>query len=132
MGNYRELVAWQRARALAGAVYVATEHFPLRERFGLAAQMRRAGISIVSNIAEGAGRGSDREFHRFLQIARGSLGELQTQITIAADLELIADDRARQLTQAAADTARVLHGLLRVYQHAAHPKTHDSRPTTID
>jgi four helix bundle protein len=115
MGDYRELLAWQRARALAGAVYLATERFPVRERFGLAAQMRRAAISVASNIAEGESRGSDRELRRFLQIARGSLGELQSQITIAGDLQLIADDAAQELTKAAADTARVLYGLMRVY-----------------
>jgi four helix bundle protein len=85
MGDYRELLAWQRARMLTGSIYRATECFPAREQFGLAAQMRRAAISVVSNIAEGAGRGSDLELRRFLQIARGSLGELQTQITIASD-----------------------------------------------
>jgi four helix bundle protein len=115
MGDYRELLAWQRARALANAVYLATEHFPIRERFGLAAQMRRAAISVVSNIAEGESRGSDRELRRFLQIARGSLGELQSQITIARDLQLIADESAHALAQAAADTGRVIYGLLRAY-----------------
>jgi four helix bundle protein len=115
MGDYRELLAWQRARVLVEAVYRATERFPVRERYGLAAQMRRAAISVVSNIAEGASRNSDRELRRFLQIARGSLGELQSQITVACDLQLIAGDPAQALAQAAADTGRVIYGLLRVY-----------------
>jgi four helix bundle protein len=113
MGNYRELLAWQRARALVAAVYQATEAFPIRERFGLAAQMRRSAISVVSNIAEGAGRGSDSELRRFLQIARGSLEELQTQITIAGDLQLIAHAATQALTQAAEETGRLIRGLLR-------------------
>jgi four helix bundle protein len=115
MGDYRELLAWQRARALAGSVYRATEAFPVREQFGLAAQMRRAAISVVSNIAEGAGRGSDPELRRFLQIARGSLEELQAQITIASDLRLISDGSARALGETATETARLVSGLLRIY-----------------
>ena len=121
MGDYRELLAWQRARTLAGAIYRATEAFPIRERFGLAAQMRRASISVASNIAEGAGRGSDPELRRFLQIARGSLRELQTQITIAADLRLIPDDCGERLSESAAETARLICGLLRSYAHRSRP-----------
>lgn len=121
MGDYRELLAWQRARALVEAVYRATDRFPVREHFGLAAQMRRAAISVVSNIAEGESRGSDRELRRYLQIARGSLGELQSQIIVAHDLQLIEDDPAQVLTQAAADTGRVIYGLLRVYSPRRSP-----------
>ena len=66
MGDFRKLLAWQRARLLAGAVYRVTETFPVREHFGLADQTRRAAISVVSNIAEGANRGSDRELRRYL------------------------------------------------------------------
>ena len=120
MGDYRELVAWQRARALAGSVYRATERFPGRERFGLAAQMRRAAISVVSNIAEGAGRGSDPELRRFLQIARGSLEELQAQITIASDLQLLPDESAQALSESAAEAARIVYGLLRTYARRPH------------
>lgn len=121
MGDYRELLAWQRARALVEAVYRATDRFPVREHFGLAAQMRRAAISVVSNIAEGESRGSDRELRRYLQIARGSLGELQSQIIVSHDLQLIEDDPAQVLTQAAADTGRVIYGLLRVYSPRRSP-----------
>lgn len=113
MGDYRELLAWQQARALAGEVYRTTESFPVRERFGLAAQMRRAAISVASNIAEGTGRGTDPELRRFLQIARGSLEELQAQITIAGDLQLIASARAEALTRAVEETGRLIRGLLR-------------------
>ena len=115
MGDYRELLAWQRARALAGAVYRATEDFPARERFGLADQMRRAAISVISNIAEGANRGSDRELRRYLWIARGSLGELEAQMTVASDLRLIADEPAAAMAQSALETGRLIHGLLRSY-----------------
>jgi four helix bundle protein len=121
MGDYRELLAWRRARTLPGAIYRATEAFPIRERFGLAAQMRRASVSVASNIAEGAGRGSDPELRRFLRIARGSLRELQTQITIAADLRLIPDDCSERLSESAAETARLICGLLRSYDHRSRP-----------
>ena len=112
MGDYHDLLAWQRARALAGAVYRATESFPVRERFGLASQMRRSAISVVSNIAEGAGRSTDPELRRFLQIARGSLQELQTQITIAGDLQLLMGAPAEALALAAEETGRIVQGLL--------------------
>ena len=97
-------------------VYQTTDHFPTRERFGLATQMRRAAVSVLSNIAEGASRRSDSEFRRFLEIARGSLAELQSQLTIASDLGLLEDDEGQRLAEAASNTARVIHGLIRFYR----------------
>jgi four helix bundle protein len=133
MGDFRKLLAWQRARVLAGAVYRVTEDFPAREHFGLADQMRRAAISVVSNIAEGANRGSDREMRRYLFIARGSLGELEAQITIAADLKLIPEAHAAILEQSALETGRLITGLVRHYSQQAHPPpaTRDPRAATI-
>jgi four helix bundle protein len=115
MGDYRDLVAWQRARLLTAMVYRSTERFPSRERYGLAAQMRRSVVSVLSNIAEGASRRSDPEFRRFIQIARGSLAELQSQITVACDLELLDETQGKLLVEAAGNAARVIHGLLRYY-----------------
>jgi four helix bundle protein len=115
MGDYRDLLAWQRARVLTAMVYRCTDLFPARERFALAAQMRRAAVSVLSNVAEGASRRSDPEFRRFLQIARGSLAELQSQITIAGDLGLLEEGQGGPLAEAASDTARVIHGLIRFY-----------------
>ncbi|MDR3762873.1 MAG: four helix bundle protein [Acidobacteriota bacterium] len=89
MGNsYRDLIVWQKAKALAIFVYRITEEFPKQEIFGLTAQMRRSAVSIPSNIAEGQGRNSKTDFMRFLCIARGSLLELATQIEIALELQL--------------------------------------------
>ncbi|HUH37434.1 MAG TPA: four helix bundle protein [Spongiibacteraceae bacterium] len=88
--RYRQLKVWQSAMALVTEVYRVTGGFPETEKFGLVTQMRRAAVSLPSNIAEGAGRGTDKEFSRFLQIARGSLFELETQVDIARRLELIA------------------------------------------
>jgi four helix bundle protein len=76
--SYRELLVWQKAMELTVLVYRLTEGFPKREIYGLAAQIRRAGVSVPSNIAEGYGRGSRREYIQFLSIAQGSLKELET------------------------------------------------------
>lgn len=87
-GHYK-LEAWKRARELVLSVYKLTQMFPKEETFGLTAQMRRAAVSIPSNIAEGAARSGAREFAHFLNIARGSLSELETQLLIATDLDYI-------------------------------------------
>ena len=84
-GHYK-LEAWKLSMELVRNVYMLTQAFPKEETFGLAAQMRRAAVSIPSNIAEGAARAGKREFAQFLNIARGSLSELETQLLIASDL----------------------------------------------
>lgn len=86
MGSHRDLDAWREAIKLATDVYGATEPFPASEKFGLVLQMRRCSISIASNIAEGAARGTSRDFAHFLSISLGSLAELDTQIEIASSL----------------------------------------------
>jgi len=84
--SYRDLIVWQKAKQLAVEVYQLTDPFPIRERFGLSNQMRRAAVSVSSNIAEGQGRTTVGEFQQFLGYARGSLLELETQLEIAAEL----------------------------------------------
>lgn len=86
---HEKLTVWQDAMDLVETIYLLTQSFPKHEQFTLSAQMRRAAISIPSNIAEGASRGSDKEFVRFLQIARASLSELETQLKIAIRLSYI-------------------------------------------
>ena len=83
MHNFRKLDIWIDGVEMADRIYSLTEAFPRQEMFGLASQMQRAAVSIPSNIAEGSGKGSDRDFARFLSISLGSLFELQTQIEIA-------------------------------------------------
>ena len=83
MHNFRKLDIWIDGMELVDMIYGLTENFPHQEMYGLASQMQRAAASVPSNIAEGSGRGSDREFARFLSISLGSLFELQTQIEIA-------------------------------------------------
>jgi four helix bundle protein len=84
--SYRQLLVWQKARSLAVAVYQATETFPKSELYGLTSQLRRAGVSVVSNVAEGRGRLTKGEFRHFLGLSRGSLLELETQLDIAFEL----------------------------------------------
>lgn len=87
-GHYK-LEAWKRSRELVLNIYTLTQNFPKEEIFGLTSQMRRAAVSIPSNIAEGAARTGDKEFAQFLNIARGSLSELETQLLILSDLGYI-------------------------------------------
>lgn len=89
MHDFRRLEVWDQAIDLAGNVYRMTEELPASERYGLAAQMRRAAVSVSSNIAEGTARGTDREMARFLTIAIGSLSELGSQVELAMRLKLI-------------------------------------------
>lgn len=100
--SYRGLIAWQRALDLSVDVYTLTRDFPREEIYGLTSQMRRAAVSIPSNIAEGYGRNSRREYRQFLGIAYGSVLELQTQLAIAKRLEFgkaIALEKARDMSE---------------------------------
>ena len=82
MHNFRELRIWQESMQIAKAVYIETANFPFNEKFGLTSQINRSVVSIASNIAEGAGRNSDKEFNQFLGIALGSAFELETQLIL--------------------------------------------------
>lgn len=97
MHNFKELIVWQKARELTKELYVASESFPKSETFGLALQMRRAVVSIPSNIAEGAGRTTDADFCRFLDIANGSAFELESQMYLASDLGYVSNEVLNQL-----------------------------------
>jgi len=112
--TFRDLIAWQKAMELAKQIYHLTGSMPEEERFGLTSQMRRAAVSVPSNIAEGYGRGSRTEYARYLRIARGSLMELQTQILLAEQLMLI--EVLDQCMKLLAETDRVLQGLIRSLQ----------------
>ena len=97
--HFRELEVWQLGMELAQAVYRTSTQFPREERYGLAAQLQRAAVSIPSNLAEGNARGSTRDYARFVSMARGSCAELQTQLLLAERLELgVGPDLAATLT----------------------------------
>jgi len=98
VSDYRTLDAWQRAHQLTLAVYRATASYPASERYGLTAQTRRAVTSIPSNIAEGAGRDSDRDFARFVAVAAASSNETEYQLLLARDLGYVTDATFRAIT----------------------------------
>lgn len=110
--SHRELIVWQKAIALVTQVYRATQNFPRQETYGLTSQIRRSAVSVASNIAEGQGRLSKREFHYFLGVARGSLLEMETQVVIAENLGYLLRTEAKQLTCASGEVSRLLHGLM--------------------
>lgn len=87
--NFRELKIWQKARVLVKDIYIITRKFPKEEMFGLTSQMKRSAVSVPSNIAEGCGRGTIAQFNQFLDIAKGSSSELETQVYLAFDLGFI-------------------------------------------
>jgi four helix bundle protein len=93
MHNFKELKIWQKSRNFVKDIYILTKQLPKDELFALTSQMRRAAISIPSNIAEGSGRESDKDFSRFLDIANGSAFELESQICIACDLEYYSEEQ---------------------------------------
>jgi four helix bundle protein len=111
MASYRDLIVWQKAFKLALAVYNETAHFPSDEKYGITAQLRRAGVSIPSNIAEGEGRRSPREFRRFLFVALGSLKEVETQILLSEALGYLEPKQASKLITIAAEVGRLITGL---------------------
>lgn len=86
--DFQDLTVWQRAMELSETIYCLTKSFPKDELYGLTSQLRRAGVSIASNIAEGRGRGTDGEFRQFLNIAQGSTYEVQTQLLLAERLRI--------------------------------------------
>ena len=110
--SYRDLSVWQKSMDLAERVYHVSEHFPRTERFGLTSQMRRAAVSIPSNIAEGKAIGG-LSYPRHLNIAHGSEAELQTQIELASRLKYLNDDDVHRLLNQATEVGRMLVGLLR-------------------
>jgi four helix bundle protein len=111
MFRFEKLDVWQKSLDMADAVYRLTRGFPDCERFGLTSQMRRAAVSVSSNIAEGSGRGSDKDFSRFVEIAYGSLMELISQLHIARKQGFISTQAARDLYRQADEVARMLSGL---------------------
>ena len=122
MGDYNQLKVWERAHEFALAVYRSTEAFPASERTGLVSQLRRASISIPSNIAEGSSRRGDGEFGRFLSIARGSAAEATYQLLLARDLGFLSLEQWKQLDSLAQEVGRMLYGLTKAIRKKAAAK----------
>jgi four helix bundle protein len=110
MHNYLELNIWQKSRKLVKRIYQITIFFPESEKFNLESQIKRSAVSIPSNIAEGAGRSTDKEFSRFLDIAMGSAFELETQIILAIDLEFIGDEAGNLVIKDIKEIQKMING----------------------
>lgn len=110
--RYRDLLVWQKAIAWVEAVYAATADWPADERFGLTSQVRRAAVSVPSNIAEGCARRSTGDFVRYLLIAQGSLAEAETQLIIAHRLAYLSEAALSSLLDPADELSRMLAGLI--------------------
>jgi four helix bundle protein len=112
MQDFRNLSVWQRARSLTKTVYEITADFPGSEEFGLKSQMRRAMVSVCSNIAEGCGRRGDAEFRRFLDVAMGSACELECETILSFDLAFITESLQERILAALIEIKRMLSGLM--------------------
>ena len=110
--SFRDLMIWQRSRALVKIVYDVSAQFPRDEQYGLTAQIRRAVISVPSNIAEGSAKRSTKDFRRHLNIAYGSLAELETQMLLAIDLGYALPEHILSYEQETAEIGRMINGLI--------------------
>jgi four helix bundle protein len=118
--GYKDLIAWQKGLELVAMIYDATEGFPSHEQFGLISQLRRAALSIPSNIAEGKAHSSNRDFVTCLRHARGSLAETETQILIAQQRKYLPNARATKLSRHLDESGRILNRL--IHSLSEHPK----------
>ncbi|RYX80589.1 four helix bundle protein [bacterium] len=112
MQDFRNLKIWQKSHLLAIDIYKATQNFPKSETFGLTSQIRRAAVSVPSNIAEGCGRGSDADFCRFVQMAMGSSFEVDYQLLLSRDLGLLTQSDYDGLFAQVCEVKRMLNSLL--------------------
>lgn len=111
--GFRDLIAWQKGMELTEIIYKSTQKFPREEIYGLTSQMRRASVSIPSNIAEGQLRNSKKEFSRFISIALGSCGELSTQLELSKRLLYIKEKEFENISTLADEVMKILYGLRR-------------------
>ena len=111
---YQDLIVWQKSMELVKSVYELVQLLPREETFALSNQMRRAAISIPSNIAEGYARASDKELNRFLHISRGSIAELETQILLAAKLNYVSGKKIEHLLNMCNEVGRQLNAFIAV------------------
>lgn len=115
MHNFQELKIWQKAMSITEQAYLITSQFPATEKFGLTSQIRRSAVSIASNIAEGAGRNSDKEFRNFLGIANGSANELFTQLLLSQRLNLTKDIKTKLILKEIKEVQKMNYTLIKKY-----------------
>jgi four helix bundle protein len=112
MHNFKELKVWQKARHLVKETYILTKKFPKEEMFALTSQVKRAVVSISSNIAEGCGRGTNKQLHYFLEVAQGSSCELETELILSFDLEFITEEELTRVQSSLIEIQRMLQSLM--------------------
>jgi len=120
IGKFEDIEAWQKARELTREIYRITNRGAFAKDFGLRDQIRRASVSIMSNIAEGFGRGGNKEFVQFLSMAKGSASEVQAQLYVAGDAEYITKDQFRQLYDLTQSSGKLAGGFIRYLQKSEH------------
>jgi four helix bundle protein len=112
MKSYRDLIVWQKSMEMVTLVYLLTKQFPLDEKFGLTSQIKRSSVSVPSNISEGYGRNYTKDYIRFLNIARGSLFEMQTQLQVALNLEFIVEQDIAVIKSLSVEVEKMLNALI--------------------
>ncbi len=114
--NFKEVTAWQKSMELVAEVYRITKNLPKDELFGLTNQLRRAAVSIPSNIAEGNGRGSTNEYLRFLYIARGSRSEVETQLLLCVELGYLQESEVAPALELCTEVAKLLNKIISIFK----------------
>ncbi len=113
INGFEDLIGWQKGMGLVESVYRLTARFPAEERYGLTSQLRRAAVSVPSNVAEGYGRRTRADYVRFLDVARGSANEIQTQLVLCQRLGLASQDQIHEPLEQVKEVQRILKGLVR-------------------
>lgn len=126
--SYKELDVWQQSRVLVKSIYELTKKFPKEEQFGLTSQMRRAAVSVPSNIAEGCGRNHAKDSIQFFFVARGSIYELETQLTLSEDLGFIMKEDAEQNLNQVNRCKKLINGFINYFQK----QTNNQQRTTVN
>ena len=110
--SFKDLIVWQKGIELVNEIYKVTKHFPKEELFGLTSQARRAAISVPANIAEGLGRGTNKNYIQFLEISRGSLYELNTLIIISVNQEYLSSEKCSEIESNINEIGRILNAII--------------------
>ncbi|MDB0040801.1 four helix bundle protein [Algibacter sp.] len=112
MKSYRDLIVWQKSMDVVTLIYKLVKQFPNDEKFGLISQIKRSSVSVPSNIADGYGRNYTKDYIRFLNIARGSLYEMQTQLQVALNLDFIVEEDLNEINSLSVEVEKMLNSLI--------------------
>ena len=110
--SFKDLKVWQRSKSLTVKIYTVTKNFPKEEVYGMTNQLRRAAVSIPSNIAEGHRRGYNKEFIQYLKVARGSLAEVETQVIVSGEINYIDGNIAEEISKEIEEIGKMINGLI--------------------